>query len=707
MTRIKKTDRLKKELTVWDVFAISSGTLFTGFFLLPGLAIAKTGASAVFAFLAAAILILPAMLSAAELATAMPRSGGTYYFIDRGLGPRIGSIGGVGTYIALILKSSFALIGMGAYASLYIDLPIETVAISLTIFFAAINIVGAKETSGIQKVLVAVLISILFFFLLDGILVAFQNSNPIDVFFSKYKENSPFQLDNFLATVGLVFVSYVGLTKVVSVAEEINKPDRNIPLGMFLSWLSATLVNVIGVALLVILIDFELIKENLTPIATAVNIIFSWLPSPAGQILIIVSAIAAFISTANAGILASSRFILAMARDRLVWKKLATIGRFKTPYLAILLTALLMIFIIIFINVESIAKLSSSIQLLLFALLNIVVIVMRESRIESYMPGYHSPFYPYLQLLGSAAYLILIVMMGWASILFSAAVLTLVLIWYVKFVKKNVVRSGAIYHVFERLGRRRFAGLETELNEILKEKGLKEKDPYDSAITRAGCYDFQEKILLSELISQCSNFLGNKININSENLKTLILESVEMGLTPVEHGAAIFHARIKDLKNSEMVIVRANEGLQWDVPGKPENVEEIHAIFFLISSNDNPGLHLRLLGTLAERIQDENFLPSWMGAQNHHDLKATLLKLEKVLILSINENLKTAEFIGKQLMELNFHGCLVALLKRHDDNIVPHGKTVIREGDILTIIGEPDNLKVVTKLYQEKRGTKA
>ena len=79
--------RLKKELSLLDVYVIALGPMLSsGFFLLPGLAAAKTGPSVVLAYFLAGLLVLPAMLSKAELATAMPRAGGTYYFLDRSLG---------------------------------------------------------------------------------------------------------------------------------------------------------------------------------------------------------------------------------------------------------------------------------------------------------------------------------------------------------------------------------------------------------------------------------------------------------------------------------------------------------------------------------------------------------------------------------------------------------------------------------------------
>ncbi|MEF8797774.1 MAG: amino acid permease, partial [Salinivenus sp.] len=123
---------LKKDLTLYDVYAISTGAMFSsGFFLLPGIAAAETGPSVILAYLVAGILILPSMYSMAELSTAMPKAGGTYYFLDRALGPLAGTVGGLGTWLALVFKSAFALIGMGAYLAIYADVPIKPLAAAL------------------------------------------------------------------------------------------------------------------------------------------------------------------------------------------------------------------------------------------------------------------------------------------------------------------------------------------------------------------------------------------------------------------------------------------------------------------------------------------------------------------------------------------------------------------------------------------------
>lgn len=115
MPALDDGERLAKQLHLRDVVAVCTGAMFSsGFFLLPGLAAARAGPAVVLAYLLAGLLVLPAMFSKAELSTAMPRAGGTYYFLDRSLGPLMGTVGGLGIWVSLILKSAFTLIAGSA-----------------------------------------------------------------------------------------------------------------------------------------------------------------------------------------------------------------------------------------------------------------------------------------------------------------------------------------------------------------------------------------------------------------------------------------------------------------------------------------------------------------------------------------------------------------------------------------------------------------
>ena len=128
--------KLERSLSLTAVIAIGlGGMLGTGIFVLPGLAATKIGASLWLAYLVAAICILPAAYSKSELATAMPSSGGAYVFIERAFGPLFGTISGLGLWIALVLKCAFALVGIGAYVLVVLDMDSEAITKSVGLGF--------------------------------------------------------------------------------------------------------------------------------------------------------------------------------------------------------------------------------------------------------------------------------------------------------------------------------------------------------------------------------------------------------------------------------------------------------------------------------------------------------------------------------------------------------------------------------------------
>merc|ERR1711969_231597 len=102
---------------------------------------------------------------------------------------------------------------------------------------------------------------------------------------------------------------------------------------------------------MIAVLDPSELRSDLTPVATAAEKFFTWLPEPWGLGLIVAAAIAAFASTGNAGILSASRYPLAMARDGLVTQKLGVLGRFGTPTTAVVVTSALMVFVIVALDV--------------------------------------------------------------------------------------------------------------------------------------------------------------------------------------------------------------------------------------------------------------------------------------------------------------------------------------------------------------------
>ena len=695
--------KLQKSLTLFDVYAISTGAMFSsGFFLLPGIAFAQAGPAVVLAYLLAGIAVLPAMLSISELVTAMPRAGGTYYFLDRALGPLVGTVGGLGAWLALVLKSAFALVGLGAYLGLFLDVPIKPVAVALTLVFTVFNVFGAKETSGLQRVLVSALVGILALFVIEGLLSL--GDAGVDIREERFTPFMPHGTVGLLSTVGLVFVSYAGLTKVASVAEEVRNPDRNLPLGMILSLATATLIYVLGVAVMVAVLDPESLALDLTPVASAADVVMHWLPGRTELWLIVIAAFAAFASTANAGIMSASRFLLAMGRDRLIPVRFASIGRFNTPTWGVLLTALVTIAAVLLLDVEGLAKLASAFMLVLFALINLAVIVMRESEIEAYDPGFRSPLYPWVQIAGFLIPVWLILEMGWLALGFTALVVGVSTLWYFLYAHQRLVREGAIYHVFARLGRQKFEGLDRELREILKERGLREAEPFDELVAHASVEDVAAPITFEELVRRASARLGRVLGVKPQELEARFLAGTKIGMTPVSQGAALPHLRLTGLEKPQLLIARSAPGVEMGGTGLPAEAIDaaapIRAVFFLISPEGNPGEHLRMLARIASRVDDERFMDDWLAARDEQDLKEALVHDDRLCSLTIRDEGPTAPMVGMPLRDAPLHdGTLVALVSRRAGVIVPTGSTILEEGDRLTILGGPAALERIRERF--------
>jgi mannitol/fructose-specific phosphotransferase system IIA component (Ntr-type) len=328
---------------------------------------------------------------------------------------------------------------------------------------------------------------------------------------------------------------------------------------------------------------------------------------------------------------------------------------------------------------------------------------MRESRIEAYDPGYRSPFYPWMQLFGVFSPLWLIAEMGMVPILFSLALVTVGTIWYLVYARKRVVRSGAIYHLFARLGEQRFEGLDRELRGIMKEKGVREEDPFDEVVTRAQVMEFSKKCLFEEITHDVAQELARSLGISTNDLEQGFLKGSRIGATPISHGAALPHIRLPEMEHAEMVIVRAKEICFVEAPDFSGNTSlqgPIHAFFFLVSPNNNPGQHLRILAQIAGRVDDENFLKDWLAATDEQELKEILLRDERFLSLRIRGNSPSSVLIGRSLGEIRMpEGSLVALIRRKGETIIPRGQTVLEEGDRLTIIGDAHGIEKLNNEY--------
>jgi len=163
------TKQLDRSMGLGSVFSIAVGAMLgSGIFVLPGLAAAIAGPWVCLSYLLAGFLVLPAVLSKAELATAMPVAGGTYVYVDRSMGAWMGTITGLGTWLSLCAKTAFALAGLSGYLLYFTDISATVVSVSILVAMVALNLMGVSKVSFIQKNIVSICLVFFDRFLRDG-----------------------------------------------------------------------------------------------------------------------------------------------------------------------------------------------------------------------------------------------------------------------------------------------------------------------------------------------------------------------------------------------------------------------------------------------------------------------------------------------------------------------------------------------------------
>ncbi|WP_144901973.1 amino acid permease [Halobellus captivus] len=425
---------LERDLGLYAVLAISIGAMVgSGIFILPALAVDIAGPAVILAYVVAGVLVLPAALSKSEMATAMPEAGGTYLFIERGMGPLLGTVAGIGTWFALSFKGALALVGGVPYLLLVFDVPPSVttpVALGLATLLVVVNLLGAKQTGRLQVGIVVVMLAALVWFVIGGV-PSLRGANYTPFFRGG--------AGGLLEATGLVFVSYAGVTKVASVAEEVSDPDRNIPIGILGSLAFTTVLYALIVTVMIGVTDPASIADSETPMAVAADATLG----TAGVAAVVLAAILALVSTANAGILSSSRYPFAMARDDLVPDLMASVHeRFGTPSNSITLTGVVLLLLIAFVPLLEIAKLASAFQILVFVLINLAVIAFREGSAE-YEPSFSSPLYPWIQIFGAIGGVVLLTQMGTVPLVGAVVMTAAGVGWFLAYGRRRVDREGA------------------------------------------------------------------------------------------------------------------------------------------------------------------------------------------------------------------------------------------------------------------------
>ncbi|TYL37620.1 amino acid transporter [Natronococcus pandeyae] len=446
---------LARDLGFLEAYTLGLGTMIgAGIFVLPGIVAASAGPASMVSFVIGGMVALLAALSLSELATGMPKAGGSYYYVNHALGSFFGTIVGWGMWAGLMFATAFYMLGFGQYL---LDQPSDALTVILAglvmaSLLVAINYRGVKETGSLQNVIVIALVGLILVFIAVGLL----NIDPslLDPF---VREGEGWPV--VAATAGTVFVTFIGFEVIATSAEEIKNPGRNLPLSMIAAVVTPTILYVLVMLVSTGTLPVPELAASDVPVADVAAVAagtfgavtvggFTVEFAVIGSVVMITGAILATISSANASILSAARVNFAMGRDQILTNWLNQIhDRYRTPYRAILATGVVILALIASpLPIATLADVASFMFLITYALVHVAVIVLRRADPDEYEPDFRIPsvLYPIVPILGGLACIGVMLQMAWQVQAIGVGIVFVGITWYQFYAKEKAISTTLI-----------------------------------------------------------------------------------------------------------------------------------------------------------------------------------------------------------------------------------------------------------------------
>ena len=321
----------------WDLVAIAiNGIIGAGIFGLPAKVFSLIGPYSIIAFVACALVVALIILCFAEVSSRFDETGGPYLYAREAFNPAVAFE--IGWLIWLARVTAFAancnlLINYVAYFWLGASGTFwrATIIVSVVSVLAVINLLGIRQAAIVSNVFtVGKLVPIIFFI---GAGLFFLNPQAF------VPGESP-DTGAFSQSVLLLVYAFTGFEMATIPAGEVRDPQRNLP--------RALLIAIVVVAALYILIQVVCVgtlpglAQSQKPLADAGTQFLG----TAGGAIISAGAIISITGNLNILMLSGSRLPFAMAEQKQLPAFIGSVHRsFFTPYVAILITAGLMLFL--------------------------------------------------------------------------------------------------------------------------------------------------------------------------------------------------------------------------------------------------------------------------------------------------------------------------------------------------------------------------
>ncbi|MCW4045425.1 MAG: amino acid permease [Candidatus Bathyarchaeota archaeon] len=415
---------LKRDLTLLDATSIGIGAIIgAGIFAVIGIAVGYAGPAVVISMIIAGIAASFTAFSFAELGSAIPKEGGAYQFAYELISPSVGFVIGCLWLFAQIVAGAAISISFASYfVAIFPILPSKIVAVITALTLTGLNLIGIKQSTTVNNILVAVKIAILCLFVAFGVF----HINP-----QNFADFNPNGAAGILQGASFIFFAYLGYGRIAALGEEVKNPEKNLPRAILISLIVAIAVYVLTGFAATGMQDYRILAQSAAPIADAIK------PTGNFTMLTLVSAgaLIATISVLLTSLIGLSRVAFAMARNGQFPKSIAKVSaKFGTPYLSVLTMGLLLTVLAFALELKETVAITSFALLATHLVVNLCAIKLRKS---SCTTKFRTPCYPANAMLGSISCLILMFSLPAESWIVGAVVVAISAALYLLNTKKQ------------------------------------------------------------------------------------------------------------------------------------------------------------------------------------------------------------------------------------------------------------------------------
>lgn len=441
-----KPGGLAKVLGPFDLILMGIGAIVgTGIFVLTGTGAVTAGPALTLSFVVAAIACGFAALCYAEFASSVPVAGSIYTYTYATLGELAAWMIGWDLLLEYGLASAAVSVGWSGYlqsllASYGYQLPVALTAapgavpgvativnlpaLAIMLVLTAMLGWGVRESARMNNIMVAIKVGVVLLFIFVGA----PHVKP-----DNWQPFMPYGYNGMLSAAALVFFAFIGFDAVTSAAEEVKRPERDLPIGIIGSLAVCTVLYVIVAGIMTGIVPYKEFLGVDHPVTLALQYAGeNWMARvvDAGAILGMTTVILVMAY-------GQTRIIYAMSRDGLLPKKLSTVHpKYQTPFFATWMVGLFFGVVAAFVPLNILTELINIGTLAAFSLVSIAVIIMRKKR-PDLKRTFRVPFVPLIPALAVIFCVMLMTYLSWHTWVAFAIWIVLGLIVYFTYSRKR------------------------------------------------------------------------------------------------------------------------------------------------------------------------------------------------------------------------------------------------------------------------------